>query len=156
MEYKHYQLDQRSIQKEGVFDGYASVFNKLDYHHDVVMRGAFMKSLKEWNQKLQTPLLLWQHNPNEPIGYCLNLKEDSHGLAIRGQLLTSIQRGAQAYTLVKSRRITGLSIGYIPTRSQMLPRSGGARVLMEIDLREVSLVTMPANPHAEIMSVKQK
>jgi HK97 family phage prohead protease len=153
MEYKHYPINLKSTPKEGVFDGYASVFNTVDYHHDVVMRGAFMKSLNEWHQKLQTPLLLWQHKPSEPVGYCLSLVEDHHGLAIRGQLLTSLKRGSQAYALIKSRRITGLSIGYIPTRMQTIPGKK-VRVLMEIDLREISLVTLPANPHAVILAVK--
>ncbi len=155
MEYKYCPIDLNSPKKKGVFDGYASVFNTVDYHQDVVMRGAFMKSLNQWHQKLQTPLLLWQHNPNEPVGYCLNLAEDHHGLAIRGQILTSFKRGSEAYTLIKSRRISGLSIGYIPTQTQTIPGQN-VRVLMEIDLREISLVTIPANPHAEILSVKQQ
>ena len=153
MEYKYYPIHLKSTYHEGVFDGYASVFNTLDHHQDVVMHGAFRKSLNEWHQKLQTPLLLWQHNPSEPVGYCLSLMEDHHGLAIRGQLLTSLKRGAEAYTLVKSRRIRGLSIGYIPTQTQTIP-GRKVRVLREIDLREISLVTLPANPHAGILSVK--
>lgn len=76
----------KSCQENGVFSGYASVFDVTDYHNDVVVRGAFCKSLGEWGRSKSMPKMLWQHDSKIPIGVWQEIKEDSYGLKVKGQL----------------------------------------------------------------------
>ncbi len=149
MEYKKINLMQYKAQKDGTFSGYASVFGCVDYDGDIILKGAFTQSLKEWGQQRQWPLLLWQHDVKEPIGYCTHLKEDGHGLAITGKFMLALRRGREAHNLVKECYLKGLSIGFIPQKTHHLIHKG-VRVIERVDLKEVSVVTFPANPKAGI------
>jgi HK97 family phage prohead protease len=96
----------------GVFSGYASLFGIADSQGDVVERGAFRASLEAWRTKGRRPAMLWQHDPNEPIGLWTDLKEDAVGLRVEGRLLLSVQSGAEAHEHLKMGTVSGLSIGY--------------------------------------------
>lgn len=150
METKHFTFEIKSFAEEtGAFAGYASVFHFTDSQHDMVMPGAFAKTLAE-----DAPAkLLWQHQPEEPIGVLHELKEDAVGLYIRGEILLSLTRGKEAYALLKSGAINGLSIGYRPKEYAYDPETG-VRYLTEVELFEVSLVTFPANELACVTSLK--
>lgn len=135
-----------SPDEEGRFEGYGSVFNNLDRGGDVVMPGAFAESLK-----VRTPKMLWQHDPWQPIGVWEEAVEDSTGLHVRGRLLTAVEKGREAYELLKANAINGMSIGYRTVKDEW---EGRVRKLMELELWEVSVVTFPMNEAAEINSVK--
>lgn len=143
-------LELKKLEQNGMFEGYASVFDLVDNHRDVVVRGAFRRSLKERKEPVR---LLWQHRMEEPIGVIHELREDSYGLYMKGQLLLEVARAREAYTLVKNGAVKGLSIGYRPIKYRYDPETG-VRALQQVELIEVSLVSEPANEAAEINEVK--
>ena len=152
IEYKQTRLVYCKAKKDGTFTGYASVFGCVDYDGDVMMKGAFSRSLTQWQHDRRWPLLLWQHDVKEPIGYCTHLREDAHGLAMKGQFMLELRRGREAYVLAKGRYLKGLSIGFVPQKTRRMPNQG-IRLIEQVDLREVSLVTFPANAKAQITQV---
>jgi uncharacterized protein len=141
----------KSIEPQGRFAGYASVFGIVDHQRDMVMAGAFRTALTE---PLQNIKLLWQHQWAEPIGKIDVLFEDAHGLYMEGQLLLEVARAKEAYALLKEGVLNGLSIGYRPEKFRTDPDTG-VRRLEAVSLFEISLVTMPANAHARVSVVKQ-
>lgn len=138
--------------KDGEFEGYASVFGVVDNVRDVVERGAFKKSIDAQVRAGRMPALLWQHDAAQPIGKWLEMREDSKGLFVRGQLLMDVQKGREAYALMKENVVTGLSIGYRTIDSER--DSKGIRHLKEVELLEVSIVTFPALTVARTTAVK--
>jgi len=133
---------------DGVFEGYASVFNVVDNGMDVVARGAFTKSLA--NRK---PKMLWQHEMDQPIGVWDEMQEDERGLYVKGRILKDVQQGREAMALIKAGAIDSMSIGYI-TKSSSEQGGGNIRQLDEVDLFEISLVTFPMLDDAKITAVK--
>lgn len=130
----------------GVFKGYASVFNHLDHQGDRVLKGAFSRSLQNWQRKKQMPKMLWQHDPTKPIGQWLKIVEDQKGLYVEGKLLLDLQLGREAYTLVQAGVVNSLSIGYQVEEAKTTP--SGERHLVKVTLQEISLVTFAANSEA--------
>ena len=143
-------LSIKSIEENGVFFGYASVFNIVDKQNDLILPGAFKENLNRNKIKL-----LWQHNPGEPIGSIIDICENDVGLYITAHLLLGIQKAKEAYLMLKTGVINGLSIGYIPIEYDVDHKSG-ARVLKQVELWEVSLVTFPANLAAQVINVKNQ
>ena len=64
----------KSTTDEGVFEGYASIFDEVDDGRDIIRRGAFSKTLME--RAPEGIKLLWQHTPTEPIGTIEEMRED--------------------------------------------------------------------------------
>ena len=147
------QLTIKGTTTSGTFEGYASVFHVEDYYRDVVLPGAFTKSLAAHRAKGTAPALLLHHDHSRPAGQWLAMSEDDHGLFVRGQLLLGTRDGAEAFEMVKAGALTGLSIGYRPVVEQY-DRAKGVNELIEIDLWETSLVTFPANEAARVEAVK--
>lgn len=143
----------KSVEQEGIFSGYASVFNELDDQGDRVLKGAFQASLARWILKGQLPKMLWQHDPEQPIGIWHRIWEDQKGLYVEGQLLLDIQKGREAYALLKGGVLDSLSIGYQVVEAEKGTISGERR-LKKVNLFEISLVTFPANGSAKITRVK--
>jgi len=137
----------------GTFEGYGSVFGNKDLGNDVIEAGAFAKSLKK--RKPQNVKLLYQHKSDMPIGVFDEIREDDHGLVVKGRLALKTQAGAEAYELLKMGALDGLSIGFRVNPQQVsYDKRGGKRIIKEVDLMEVSLVTFPMNPQATVRSVK--
>ncbi len=145
-----YAFEIKSLATDGTFAGYASVFDVVDSQQDVVMAGAFRNSLKARKQPVQ---LLWQHQWESPIGVIESLFEDARGLYIKGKLLMEVAQAREAHALLKAGIIRGLSIGYSVKRAQRDPQTG-VRQLQEVELWEVSIVTLPANEAAQVTVVK--
>ncbi|MGB1540284.1 MAG: HK97 family phage prohead protease, partial [Rickettsiales bacterium] len=135
----------------GRFSGYASIFNVVDNQNDLMAEGAFKQTLLENQGDVK---LLWQHDFAEPIGVFTKIVEDARGLYVEGRLLLDIQRAKEAHALLKAGAIGGLSIGYVPVKYRIDPETG-VRILEEVALYEVSVVTFPANAHATVQAVKE-
>jgi HK97 family phage prohead protease len=135
----------------GEFTGIASVFGEVDLMGDTIAPGAFKKSLAVHRRAGRMPLMLWMHRLDEPIGIWTDLKETAQGLAVKGRLILDTVRGREAYALLKAGALTGLSIGF---RTLQSARTKTGRLLQEISLEEVSLVTLPALASARVTSVK--
>lgn len=144
----------KEVQDDGIFEGFGSVFGNVDSYNEIVAPGAFTESLANWKASGRLPPVLWQHRSGEPIGPYLVMQETSVGLQVKGHLLVNdVQRAKEARALMKAKAVNGLSIGFV-TREDSFDRVSGIRTLKKVDLWEVSVVTFPANPAAQISSVK--
>lgn len=144
----------KAVQEDGTFDGFGSVFGNVDSYKEIVAPGAFTETLSAWKSAGRLPPVLWQHRSGEPIGPYLEMEEKPQGLWVKGQLLVDdVQRAKEARALMKAKAVNGLSIGFV-TREDSYDRVTGIRTLKKVDLWEVSVVTFPANPAAQISSVK--
>lgn len=128
--------------------GYASVFGARDQGGDRVQKGAFAASLQRFAARGGAIKMLWQHDPARPIGVWDSIAEDDRGLRVKGRLLQEVQQGREALALLQAGAIDGLSIGYRPLRSEKA--ADGGRILQEIELWEVSLVTFPMLTEARV------
>lgn len=137
-----------ALDEEGaLLTGYASLFGQPDQGGDVVVPGAFHRSLTALAAAGRRVKFLWQHDPTRPIGVWRDVREDAYGLHVTGEIIADIAQGAEALALLGIGAIDGLSIGYRTIRSSENRETGG-RNLLEIDLWEVSLVTFPMLPTA--------
>jgi HK97 family phage prohead protease len=117
----------------------------------MVMPGAFAQTLKL--RGLRRIPMLFQHDPAEPVGIWLELREDQHGLFARGRLIPEVARARELLALVKAGAIDGLSIGFRTVKGRLDPRSR-IRKLDQIDLWEISIVTFPLLTGARVRAVK--
>jgi HK97 family phage prohead protease len=140
-----------SIDEDGSFAGYASLFGKPDLGRDVVLPGAFRASLAR--RGAGGVKMLFQHDPNQPIGVWTEVREDGEGLFVRGKLTTGVARAREVLSLMRAGALDGLSIGYRTVRGKTDAKTG-IRSLIEVDLWEISVVTFPMLPEARVASVK--
>ena len=134
------------INNKGYFRGYASIFNSPDLTNDIITPGAFSASLGRRGARVVK--MLYQHDASQIIGLWHLIKEDTHGLYVEGHLLLDIERAAEIWTLLQAGALDGLSIGFRTIRSQ--PSRLNYRIVQEIDLAEISIVTFPMHPEARI------
>jgi HK97 family phage prohead protease len=153
MKYLNRPLEIKAVNQDGLFSGYASVFEEIDSYRDIVKRGAFEKTLAESATKKRAVPILWQHDAMAPIGVYTDLKEDERGLYVEGQLNLDVQQGREALSLLKQGALSGISIGYSSVRYETDSKSG-IRRLFEVKLYEASLVTFPACDSARVTDVK--
>lgn len=137
-----------SVTEEGRIEGYASLFDAPDQGGDVVAKGAYAASLKRLVAEGRRVKMLWQHDPAQPIGIWDEVREDARGLYVKGRLLESVGRAREAVALIAAGAIDGLSIGYRTLRATKGDK--GRRLLQELELWEVSLVTFPMLPSARV------
>ena len=146
-------LQLKEFGANGQFSGYGSVFGNRDSYGDVVERGAFVGTIAEHLERKTMPKLFWQHDPWKPIGKWLSMEEDEVGLKVEGQLNMEVQQGREAYALLKAGDIDGLSIGY-RVREAEDDEDRGVQLLKELELVEVSVVSLGANDQALVSAVK--
>lgn len=140
-------------QNKGTITGYASCFDKVDQQRDIIERGAFSKTLRAWQLSGKNPKMLWQHQPDQPIGVWTRLQQDDYGLYVEGRLALGVPRADEAYLLLKAGVLDGLSIGF-RTIEAVHDGHRKARLILDIDLIEISLVTFGANLNATVHGVK--
>lgn len=136
---------------DGTFSGYGALFGVEDLARDVVEPGAFAASLAA--RGADGVKMLWHHDPAEPIGRWLEIREDGRGLFVRGRLLMGVARAREAATLMKAGVLDGLSIGFRTISGRRDPKSG-IRRLKAIDLWEISVVTFPMQPDARVARIE--
>lgn len=144
--FKNLDFKTHILDDKGSFSGYASVFNVRDSYYDIILPGAFHDTL------CRSIKLLWQHEITKPIGKITKILEDTKGLFIEAKLDLSTQYGWEAYSLLKSKSIDGLSIGFIV--KDYFYDDEGIRMIKSLDLYEISVVTMPANEESKVIEVK--
>jgi uncharacterized protein len=159
--------------KPGTFEGFAAAYGNVDRDGEIIERGAFANSLPKF---LREGVIAWQHDWAIPIGKPLEAREEDAGLYLKA-VLSQTACGKDALMLLRDGVIQKMSIGYRVKGSAKLSEEqarqrlgdagyeaamremppwmeGVIRVLADIDLFEVSLVTVPANPAAVITGVK--
>lgn len=131
-------------------EGYASLFGAPDQGNDVVMAGAYAAALARLAADGRRVKMLWQHDPAQPIGVWDEVREDARGLWVKGRVLDTVVQGREAAALVAAGAIDGLSIGYRTLRAEKNDK--GQRLLKELELWEVSLVTFPMLTSARVQA----
>lgn len=150
---------------DGTFEGYGSIFDNEDGAGDVIRKGAFRDTLKDWKAKGKLPKMLLQHGgfwsgveDMIPIGKWTAMEEDSKGLRVEGRLISlDTDRGKSIYSAMREGELDGLSIGYLAKKFTMGTKpSEPYRSLEAVELKEVSVVLFGANSKALIESVKSE
>ena len=144
-ERKAFSFEVKQVSDAGEIEGYASVFGVKDLGGDTVMRGAFQSA------QGKTVPMLWNHDPSQPIGVWDRMSEDERGLRVSGKMVMEVSRARETHALMQSGAIKGLSIGY---RTKGYDRDGNGRKLTDLDLMEISAVTFPMLPDAQVTAVK--
>ena len=144
---------QIGVKDENRIVGYASLFGKADQAGDIVSPGAYGASLERLKASGRRVKMLWQHDPVKPIGVWDHVVEDKKGLYVSGRILREVQTGSEAIALLSAGAMDGLSIGY---RTVSAEASGKGRVLTEVDLWEVSLVTFPMLSEARVQAASSE
>ena len=143
----------KALDDSGTFTGYASTYGgPPDLVGDVIEAGAFAQSIRQ--QGAGFPLL-WSHQTDQPLGIA-KVSDDSKGLLVHGSLVLADPQAQRAHAHLKAGSIKAMSIGYDLPRGEgkVSYSDDGVRTLKEIRLHEISLVAIPANPKAQITSVK--
>jgi uncharacterized protein len=134
-------------EKSSIVKGYGSYFNNKDADNDIILRGAYQKTIQENGNRVK---YLYQHNMMQPIGKMKELYEDEKGLMFVAEV-PKTQLGKDVIELMKAGVITENSVGILPIVKQ---DKGDYRELKEVKLFEISAVTLAANDQAKIMDVK--
>lgn len=152
---KEYSQDDDS--NTGYISGMASTFNNSDRVGDIMMSGAFKRTLKDYKKRNKTIPLLYSHSYNSLIGGIRPdaIKETPEGLeVIKGEIDLDTQQGRDCYSLAKKNYLSSFSIGFYPTSDGYQYMKEGGRKFHDVDLHEVSLVPVPANQEANLTEVK--
>ncbi|CTQ50912.1 HK97 family phage prohead protease [Jannaschia donghaensis] len=128
--------------------GYASWFGQEDTGRDIVEVGAYCDCLARMSAEGRRVKMLWQHDPAQVIGVWDEVREDARGLFVKGRLLPGVEKAREAAELIEAGALDGLSIGYTVKRAGKDEQ--GRRLLKELELWEVSLVTFPMLPSARV------
>ena len=148
------EIKQDSIKQDeqfGFFEGYASTFGNMDKHEDIIESGAFLQSLND--KKPSDIKMFWNHWSDNLIGSYLELKEDNKGLYVKGRINLMVEKGREAYALLKAGDLDRMSIGFRIKEANDNPDED-IRIIKKVDLFEISLVPIPANDLAEVVDVK--
>lgn len=140
-------------QKEGIITGYFSTFGTKDSDGDIIMPGAYRKTLAENGPEAKNGgriMHLLQHDPLLPLGKPKVLKEDGHGLYFESKI-SNTSYGRDTLKLYEDGVLTEHSIGYKVIKNE--PKED-ANYLLELRLWEGSTVTWGANADALVTGVK--
>jgi uncharacterized protein len=135
------------------FEGYASLFSVADGAGDVVAPGAFTRSLRA--RPPAQVRMLYQHFAHEPIGVWEVIREDAHGLYVKGRLNDQVVRAREVAALIAQGAINGLSIGFRTLRARR-DAAGGTRTLLDVELWEISIVTFPLLQGSRVTEIGTK
>lgn len=134
-------------EKAGIIKGYGSYFGNKDSDNDIIVKGAYKKTIAENGERVK---YLYQHDMNQPIGKMTELYEDDKGLVFVAEIAKT-QMGMDVVELMKSGVITENSVGIMPIQKE---NKGDYREIKEVKLYEISAVTLAANDQAKILDVK--
>ncbi|MEL6436656.1 MAG: HK97 family phage prohead protease [Pseudomonadota bacterium] len=148
---KYAEAEMAVIGDEGAISGYASLFGVTDLSGEAVARGAFQKTLAD--KGASGVRMLFQHDPDEPIGSWIAIEEDERGLAVTGKIDINVARGREVLSLIRCGALDGLSIGFKTVKAHSDQKTD-TRTITEADLWEISIVTFPMLPQARVSDVK--
>lgn len=155
---KDFTADVKTGGVEGEFTAYASVFDVKDSYGDVLRKGAFTRTLDEWQQSGNIIPVLYGHDFKDPfsnIGQVTDAIEDDHGLKVTALLDLDNPTAAQVYKLLKQKRLTQMSFAFdVVDHTQRKDDGGRYTELTQVKLYEVSVVPIGANQETEILAVK--
>lgn len=167
VQFKSFAFDTKAVAEEPDDDGfvyieaYASVFDNIDSHNDMIVKGAYADTLKAWAEKGAPIPSYYNHgafsnDPHDNVGFLAEAKEDDYGLKVRMALdVAHNAKAAYAHRLIKQDRMRELSVGYIAKSWELIHEEGKreweyTRKLTALDLLEVSVVSVASNPLATV------
>ncbi|HDR2693175.1 TPA: HK97 family phage prohead protease [Enterobacter bugandensis] len=139
--------------QQGIFEGYASVFGNTDSDGDIILPGAFKKTLETQTRKVA---MFFNHRQWEiPVGKWDSIQEDSKGLLVRGQLTPGHSGASDLKAAMIHGTVEGMSIGFSFTKDDYSIGVNGGYIFSNISwLKEISVCTFPANELAGVDSMK--
>jgi HK97 family phage prohead protease len=138
--------------KQGVFEGYASVFGVTDSDGDIILSGAFKKVLESQSRQVG---MFFNHKTWEiPVGKWQALEEDSKGLLVRGELTPGHSGATDLKAAMEHGTVGGMSVGFSVTKDDFNMIETGRAFKSVTALREISICTFPANEQATVESMK--
>ncbi len=152
-EVKFAPCDLKSVEADGTFSGYASLFGEVDLGQDLVMPGAFRESLRSRGHAASS--CCSSTIPTSRSGCGSSCTRTRKGLFARGRLMPEVARAREVLSLMRAGALDGLSIGFRTVKGRTDPTSG-VRRLDKIDLWEISIVTFPMLPEARVSTVKRR
>ncbi|WP_416463973.1 HK97 family phage prohead protease [Sphingomonas sp. VDB2] len=148
MDYIDFPLDVKDVGEDGAIEGLAAAYNNIDFGGDIILPGAFTKTLKG---RKSLPMLMY-HDQRIPVGVWSEFSDSQRGVSMKGRIVTSTAAGIEALALAREGALSGLSIGYRSVKERFTDK---ARELIEVVLHEVSLVAIPMNEKTQITRVKE-
>lgn len=138
--------------KQGIFEGYASVFNNTDSDGDIILPGAFKNALANQTRKVA---MFFNHKTWDlPVGKWDALEEDSKGLLVRGQLTPGHSGATDLKAAMQHGTVEGMSVGFSVTKDDYSMGTSGRIFKNVAALREISVCTFPANELAGVSAMK--
>lgn len=145
---------------EGQFLVYPSTFTREpDSYGDVVAKGAFADTIKEWQESGNVLPGLYGHRFDDPdffVASALEMGEDDHGWWVKGEFDMDSPKGPQVYRLAKGKRLSQLSFAFdvLDSGSVELEDGTKANELRKVKVYEFSFVPVGANQDTSIVAVK--
>ena len=151
--YKSFEGNVKDVDsKQGIVSGYFSAFGMVDADGDIMMPGAFKRSIQDWGPEAKGRVKhLLNHDPSQPLGKILELKEDSYGLYYRSQV-GSHRLGQDFIKMVESDLIGEHSIGFRILREQKAAEANEIHGVMLFE--GSSLTAWGANEYTPILGIK--
>ena len=155
IKYKAYELKQEdaNLEKREI-SGLASTFGNKDLDGDIILPEAFREQFD--HRPLHRIKTLWQHSRSDPVGLGIAELTETN-MPFRTKIATGIEVAEKALQSAAQGLVDAFSIGFlIPKGGIIFDKTEDAFLISKAILKEVSLVTFPANPPAEISDVKSK
>lgn len=151
-------LELKETREDGVMHikAYALAFSNVDSYGDVILPNACDKFLA--SEDADRMRLCYQHDRADVIGVITAKGVDSYGMWIEADILPTVL-GKDVQLLLDKGALNEFSIGYRTDKCYYEMREGykyEIRVLEEITIREVSLVSIAANPKAVLLDKKDE
>ena len=139
----------------GVFAGHLAAFAK-DRGNDVFLPGAFLESIKRHQDEGRPIRMLFGHNDELLIGGfpAETVKEDAKGLFVVGNINLDVQKGKEAFALMKQGVLTDMSIGFAIMSRDDVDFKDDIRFIKKVEIFEGSLVPEPMNVAAQVTEIK--
>tara|TARA_R110000803_G_scaffold63443_2_gene124119 strand:- start:2891 stop:3595 length:705 start_codon:yes stop_codon:yes gene_type:complete len=151
LEYKSLTGEVKDIDsKKRIVTGYLSSFDNKDFDGDIIVKGAYAKSIKERKDQI---FFLNQHDWSQPHGKFNILQEDNKGLYFESEPLIDTTYSSDTLKLYEAGIVKEHSVGFITVKSDV-DRKADARMLKELKLYEGSNVTLGANSNTPFTGVK--
>lgn len=124
---------------------------------DTIAKGAFSRTLRDHLARGTMPAMLLQHDSygRPPIGAWTAMSETDEGLLAQGQFALKTTLGAESYELAKMKALDGLSIGFEVLKAE-IDEEKKLRTITDVELYELSLVSIPAIAGARVQDVKSR
>ena len=122
--------------------------NNTDRVGDIIETEAWTKGGLE--HYLNNPVILFNHDYNQPIGRAVSLGTNDNGLQLKAKIAKS---AGHVGDLIKEGVLGAFSVGFRVKDAEYMTESDGYRI-KDAELLEVSVVTVPANQAATFSLAK--